>query len=181
MKPLRFLILLLTAVLVVVVGCSDESPTTGPDPSEQPMTADMSEQLGVWMKEPATSLLSCPETKTYSVTQEFGPDGGMLQIGPHVLYIPRGALLTPVTITATAPAGEHAEIRFEPHGLQFQRPTVLTMSYRNCALVQQLLPPRIVYADSGRAIVETLLTVKDGLRQTVSTTTNHFSGYLLAE
>ena len=182
MKSLRLLSALSAAVvLAVVVGCSDDSPTGPPPAAEAALIGDVSERLGWWVARPATELLSCPQTETFSVTKEIGPDGGILQVGLHTLLIPKGALLKTETISATAPAGQFAEIRFGPHGLQFERPVVLTMSYKNCGLVQQFLPPRIVYADDTRQILETLLTLPDIFRKTVSTATDHFSGYLLAE
>jgi hypothetical protein len=182
MKSLRPLSALAAAVvLAVVVGCSDDSLTAPPPPPEPALIGEVTERIGWWVSRPATDLLSCPQTETFSVSKEIGPDGGIVQVGGHTLLIPKGALLKPETITATAPAGQFAEVRFGPHGLQFERPVVLTMSYKNCGLVRQFLPPRIVYADDTRQILETLLTLPDIFRKTVSTATDHFSGYLLAE
>src|SRR5260370_42521405 len=44
----------------------------------------------------------------------IGPDGGTLQVGPHTLSVPAGALGAPVTITAGGPAGAGNPIQFQP-------------------------------------------------------------------
>jgi hypothetical protein len=104
----------------------------------------------------------------------------LLRVGPHSLYIPPGALRGVETITATAPAGRLVEVQFQPHGLQFERPATLTMSYRHCGLLGKILP-RIVYADENRNILEVLLSLPNLLTRTVSAKTDHFSSYLVAE
>ena len=91
-----------------------------------------------------------------------------------------GALKSAQRITATAPAGNVVEVEFQPHGLQFAKPTHLTMSYRDCGIVGKLLP-RIAYVDENRNILEVLLTVPNVFRQTVTGTTDHFSSYMLAD
>lgn len=61
-----------------------------------------------------------------SVTATVGAEGGILRGGGVTLSIPPGALSEPVQITMTVPAGNFYEARFAPHGLQFDRPAVLT-------------------------------------------------------
>jgi hypothetical protein len=52
-----------------------------------------------------TGLLACRPLPYASATQTIGPDGGVIQVGPHTLRIPPRALSRPITITAEAPSG----------------------------------------------------------------------------
>lgn len=181
MKPLRSFRALFAALLLVVsAACSEQTPTVAPAPApELSLTGDLSGSLTSLLP-PVKGVLECTVTESHKTTQVVGPSGGTIQVGPHSLHIPANALSSDQKITATAPAGNHVEVQFKPHGLKFNRPTYLTMSYKACGLVGQLLP-RIAYVDDNLNILEVLLTVPDVLRQTVTGTTDHFSSYMLAD
>ena len=129
-------------------------------------------------------LLACNvQTTTYG-SQWIGPSGGVLRVGPHTLVVPRGALSSYTHIRATAPKGNIVLVDFQPHGLKFQRPTVLTMSYRDCGLVGGLLGGLlldIVYVDGQQRVLEVLPSLNDLLGQRVTSPVHHFSGYALSE
>lgn len=183
MKPLlrSFRVLFAALVLTVAAACSsDTAPTLAPPPApEMSLIGDVGGVVTTLLP-PAEGLLACNVTQSYTTTKAIGPMGGTIQVGPHSLTIPPDALKSTLFITATAPKGKVVEVEFQPHGLKFQKPTTLTMSYRDCSLLGQLLP-RIVYADENHNILETLLTVPNVFRQTVTAKTDHFSSYLLAE
>ena len=193
MKPLHsFRALFAALLLVITAACSSETaPPLSPAPApELSLIGDLTGTLSGTVNTvtgtvgkllpPVSGLLECKVTESHSTTQFVGRFGGTIRVGPHSLYIPPGALNTTQRITATAPAGNLVEIQFQPHGLTFEKPTQLTMSYRDCGLVGKLLP-RIVYADDNRNILEVLLTVPNVLRQTVTGQTDHFSTDLLAD
>jgi hypothetical protein len=193
MKPMRSFRALFAALLLVVsAACSSETaPPLSPAPTPElsligdltgTLTGTVSTVTGTvsQLLPPVSGLLECKVTESYSTTQVVGPWGGTIRVGPHSLYIPAGALSSSERITATAPKGNVVEVEFQPHGLKFEKPTQLTMSYRDCGLVGKLLP-RIVYADENHNILEVLLTVPNVLRQTVTAKTDHFSTYLLAD
>jgi hypothetical protein len=126
-------------------------------------------------------VLACPTNQTYSTAKYVGPWGGMIYVGPHRLYIPPGALDRYVRITATAPAGDVTTLRFEPHGLEFDRPTLLTMSYEHCGLLSSTLPKKIVYVDGQLTILEVLPSMDAFWRREVNGKLDHFSSYAVAE
>lgn len=67
-----------------------------------------------------------------AVSQTIGPDGGTMSIpqaGMTITFAP-GAVSTPTTITATANAGGYYAYTFEPHGIQFNAPVVITQDMR---------------------------------------------------
>ena len=113
------------------------------------------------------------------MTQTVGPSGGVINVGPHRLVIPAGALAGPVQITADVPAERVNSIRFSPHGLTFAAPAQLTMSYANCTLAV-LLPKRIVYTTESLSLLEILQSLDNALQKTVSAPVDHFSRYAVA-
>lgn len=126
------------------------------------------------------NLLSCKDQKYDSVTQVVGSAGGTINVGDHKLVIPSGALGSNVTITAVAPVVPRREVRFQPEGLKFKEDAKLTLSYKGCSLVSQLLPKKIVYVDDGLNILELLLSLDSPLSQKVTGKLEHFSGYVVA-
>jgi hypothetical protein len=187
MKPLRTLTALCAALMIAFTTACDTAPTA-PAPAPElsligDLTGTVTGVLGGVLK-PVTGLLSCNVRQTYTTTRVIGRDGGTIRVGAHTLVIPRGALSSNKTITATAPKGDVVAVEFQPHGLQFAKPTILTMSYAECGLVKSVLKklsPRIVYVDDNRNILETLISLPDLLRQTVTAKTDHFSSYMVAD
>src|SRR5437870_4927562 len=138
------------ALGVLTVGSACErSPTEPPQPA-----ALSASRIGP-IERPgkprhAIVLVPCSALPDRSVTKAIGPAGGSITVGPHVLFIPAGALKRRVSITATIqfrPKGLTGKegwqvnaIGFKPK-LKFQKPAYLVMSYANCdpAYVASLL------------------------------------------
>ena len=159
--------------LAVLAGCGQlEGPTAPEPPAEEPLPGGVLNGLGA-------NLLLCTPLDNESVTQTVGPSGGVINVGPHRLEIPAGALTEPVEITAQIPGGRVNSIRLAPHGLEFAQPALLTMSYANCTLAV-LLPKRIVYTTETLSLLEILQSLDDALDETVSAPLDHFSRYAVA-
>lgn len=167
--------------LAVLLGasCADSSPTA--PAAAAPISHDDAELFG-WLGGTLqrTGLLACSPMPAATASGTFGPDGGVLRIGPHYLVIPRGALSDTVTITATAPSDSLNRVHFEPHGLQFQRSAALNLSYRNCNLLGSLAPKRIAYVDGQFNILEFLLSIDNLWTRRVTGRLDHFSDYVLS-
>jgi len=161
-----------TRVLFVValLGCGERAPT------------GLAPQALLWNLPPVTltGLVRCTPFSPESVSQTIGPLGGALAVGPHRLFIPPGALDAPVEITAIAPADTVNRIQFEPQGLTFNQPALLTMSYANCGALASLVPKRIAYTSDALAILELLPTVDVLATRTVTGPLQHFSDYAIA-
>ena len=112
--------------------------------------------------------------------KNIGPGGGTIQIGPHRLVVPAGALSTTLTIQGVAPGDNVVSVHFEPEGLRFARPARLTLSYAHCPPMPRLLPKRIAYTTDLLEIQELLGSVDDLLRKRVSARLDHFSRYAVA-
>ena len=173
MKRMRRLTAVLLVSLAAVLSClPDRSPTA---PAVPPPDASL---LGGLLQ--ATGLLQCTPLPYASTTQVVGPTGGTIQVGPHTLVIPPGALAQNVTITAVAPSATVNSVRFTPQGLHFLAPAALTMSYSNCNLLGKLLPKRIAYTDDNLNILSYLISLDNLLSKKVTGKLDHFSRYAVA-
>jgi hypothetical protein len=162
------------AVCALVFACGDPSPTA---PTTAP--APDASLIGDLLR--PTGLLRCSDLPAASVTRTIGPAGGSLTVGPHVLWIPPGALAAPTSITAKIVTGQGVNgIAFQPEGLRFQTAAALTMSYANCNLLGKLLPKRIAYTTNALQILEYLLSVDFLFSKNVTGKVNHFSEYVIA-
>ena len=173
MKAVRALAVLLL-VLLVSPSCS-QSPTSPAAPPSAPEASLVGSLLG------PTGLLKCSNLPYAQSTATIGPLGGSISAGPHTLFIPPGALLSPTTITMTAPTGLGVNaVKFQPEGLRFLTPASLRMSYSNCSLLGKLLPKRIAYTDDNLNIISYLLSLDNLLSKWVTGKVNHFSDYVVA-
>lgn len=125
-------------------------------------------------------LVQCSPLPYAATTQTIGPAGGTIQVGPHELWIPAGALWETVTITAVAPSSTVNQVRFQPDGLTFQRPAYLTMSYANCDLLGLSYVRRIAYTTDWLEIIDYLRSFDHPPSQTVTGRLEHFSVYAIA-
>jgi hypothetical protein len=124
-------------------------------------------------------FVRCEPLPRAEARKTIGPKGGTLHVGPHALEIPKGALTEEVEITARTEMGSQREVEFQPHGLQFKAPVVLTMSYDRC-IVPAWASVEVVYTDGGNRIVERHASSDDKALKAVEALTDHFSGYAVA-
>ena len=179
LKTRKRLTTFVLATVMIAAACSTEAPVSPVAPN-----------LG--LLDPVTTLIgglvkgltACPTSVSYAATKTIGTAGGTIVVGPHSFYVPSGALSSNVSITATAPAVQHAKVGFAPAGRQFAKATTLTMSYKQCGLVNGLFSKlllKIVYVDNNNNVLEVLPSVMNLLKQNVTAPVKHFSAYALAE
>lgn len=123
-------------------------------------------------------LLPCNVTTDQWNTANIGPDGGRLNVGPHSLVIPRGALRSRTQITAHAVRGNHVRVEFSPSGLQFSQPASLTLSYGACKVSGK--PVEVVYLKSDTTVTEKEPSQDYPKQKWVVGTIKHFSSYAVA-
>jgi len=169
----RLVGIILLCGLALATGCGDRMPTA-PQPA-----APSADLIGSLLG--GTGLLGCSNLPAASTTQTIGVAGGTLSVGPHKLVIPPGALAQPTAITMTLPTGLGVNaVKFQPEGLRFQKPAVLTMSYANCSLLGKLLPKRIAYTADNLQILSYLLSLDNLFSKYVTGKVSHFSSYVIA-
>jgi hypothetical protein len=143
-------------------------------------------QQAAWRREhpgekggPEIDLLRC-EPRDYDADAAIvGPNGGTLHVGAHELVIPKGALTEETLITAEAPTSSLVDVRFEPHGLQFQQPADLKLSYKGCVRPTDT-DFLVAYLGQGNQVLE--LPPSHDLRgdDEVDADIDHFSRYAIA-
>jgi len=143
-------------------------------------------ELRAWKREhkgekggPDIELLRC-EPRDYSADAAIvGPAGGILHAGLHELVIPKGALDHEELITMEAPTSSLVDVRFEPHGLQFQQPAELKLSYKGCVrpTSADLL---VAYLGQGNQVLELPPSVDVKAGDEVDADIDHFSRYAIA-
>ena len=186
MKRVRSLLALLVFGLVLMTGScsSDQSPTgvsapiTSATDSAVTINGANASLLGELLR--PTGLLKCRPLPAATASKVIGPGGGTIQVGPHSLFIPAGALDRNVTITAYAPSDDVNSVQFSPSGLDFDRSAWLTMSYANCSLLGQLLPKRIAYTSNLLNILYYILSLDNIFTRQVIGKVDHFSKYAVS-
>jgi hypothetical protein len=123
------------------------------------------------------NLLPCNVTTEQSNTASIGPAGGRLDVGPHSLVIPRGALSRQTWITGHAVRGNKVSVEFEPSGLQFAAPATLSLSYGVCKAPGKTV--KVVYLQSDK-IMETEPSRDYPKDKWVEGQIRHFSSYAVA-
>lgn len=168
------------ALAITAASCGDSSVTAPPVASLAP---DSSQADLIGILGPVTrplGLLTCRPMAPAWGSAVIGPRGGAVQVGPHVLRIPAGALDAPVTITGYAAGDDVNRVRFWPEGLEFERSAALSMSYANCDVLTWLLPKRIAYIDGSQGILYYLLSLDNFFTKTVTGKVDHFSEYAVS-
>jgi hypothetical protein len=169
------LAVLLGGTLVAAQSCGEPSGVSSRAPKPEAFLFPILEPAVHFV-----GLLTCAPLPTASVTQTVGPLGGVINVGPHTLSIPPGALLSDVSITAVAPSDSVNRVVFEPAGLEFEEPASLTMAYGNCKQAIVPFPKRIAYTDDLLVILEYIQSVDDQQTQRVTGRLDHFSSYAAA-
>ena len=183
--PAAFAALIGAFALSLAACTADVAPSAPRAPDLEPAAQEPSDLLGIDLGGTVTGLLSnltvykCSTPSFGSVTQNVGPAGGTIKIGPHSLVVPAGALDRTVAITATTKASDHVQIDFQPEGLRFALPATLRLSYEHCA--RRPLLPGVVYVDNLLSILELLPALNDLGSGRVTTRIRHFSGYAIAD
>lgn len=164
--------LALAIAVAILAGCSGRPDLTGPDQDMAPSHLLSGTVQG--------ALLSCLPMPYQMASSTIGSAGGTVQVGPHTLVIPRGALKRSTRITAEIPGDGYSSVRFGPEGLRFAKSASLTLSYAHCQGLGVLLPKKIAYTTELLSILEILRSTDDVQARTVSAPLDHFSRYAVA-
>jgi hypothetical protein len=167
------------AALVVGLGCTT-SPPTGP---EQPAAPQWRVGGGVGKAPGVLSdlLLECTPLAAERVAKQIGPEGGTVQVGPHLLEIPAGALTRKTRISAEIVPDSTSSVKFGPSGLVFATPARLTLSYAHCqGAANSLVNRRIAYTTDALQVLKLLPTADVKEKKAVAAPLDHFSRYAVA-
>jgi hypothetical protein len=163
---------LAVVTLAAAVACSDSASPTEPRSVAPPLAS--------WNSTAQTqvTVATCTVQQESWSTKQIGLLGGTIRAGGATLVVPPGALLRPVSITAHTPATASASVEFQPEGLKFIVPAILTMDYSKCKT--PLSGVTIVYVRQG-LIAEILPSrILSILLKLVVAPLSHFSSYAVA-
>lgn len=117
----------------------------------------------------------------------IGPAGGTLERDDHQLIIPAGALNQQERITFTIPRTRYLECVLEPHGLEFNVPVSLILSYDEAcgddddldesSLTMAYFNPETEIWEPIPTSVDTILNIATGSLEDIVGFTDHFSRY----
>jgi hypothetical protein len=179
-----------TAILFAA-ACGESASTTSPTASVAGASATRSLLLSPTTVQVVTR--DVPLSNPVSTSKVIGILGGSLSLSGTGLrvVVPPLALTTSTRITVTAVAGKDVAYEFEPHGIRFVVPLVVTQDLAGTSAYNSgLLQPGIVAGyfandsdllSDGTALVSELLdTTLSLLNHSATFTVFHFSGYLIA-
>jgi hypothetical protein len=126
-----------------------------------------------------TQLLRCEPRDYQAEAAIIGPHGGTLHVGEHELVIPAGALDHEELIVGEAPTSSLVDVSFAPHGLQFQKPAELKLSYKGC-VVPTDSDLFVAYLGQANKVLELPPSHDDKFDGVVNADIEHFSRYALA-
>lgn len=190
----------------LVVGCTDRITSVRESPAAQPTNSLLGGLLGGVLGTVGSllnivvSLVTRPATLQNDIVWSFyaGPGGTVSSNSTAGLSIavPPGALSQTVKITVTVKAGNVYNYQFQPQGLQFALPVVVTQNVSNNSLLESLLGGLLGTSNNIRGAYYSASTLQydpttgqatvNELEPTtaipgyVSFKIKHFSGYTLA-
>lgn len=181
----------LIAVATIVACGGEQALLVSPQLDGAPPLGVVSDPQGAPVH-PVSRDLALAKDESWSF--DVGPAGTMVRHPSTGLTIsvPAGAVAASTRITVVALRGAPLAYRFEPHGLQFARPLVLTQSLQGLRLGGSLSVPRLFagyFADdslatdaaTGDARVREILPVQIDVRgHNAVLFVHHFSGYTVA-
>jgi hypothetical protein len=177
------------AASTLLVSCSDHTLTN-------PTVSGSTAQRNV-LGSPATVGVvtrDVPLQTSQSASATIGAFGGSLRLpgAGLTVIVPPFAVASPTRMTVTAVAGNQVAYEFEPHGIHFVVPLVVTQNLNGTSALSDGLLPKPVYGAyfaslsdldplGGTALVSELLNTSVSLlTRTATFPVFHFSGYLIA-
>lgn len=174
MKASRFF--QVAAAAAVFVACAAPE-IVGP-------AADDATQIRAAEGSPAI-LVECPTSQSFTESALVTPLGGVVSVAGMAISIPAGALLSDAIVTVTVPASRYVEVDISVAGAEhflFALPVTVTLSYARCTRNDvNLAQLSAWYIDSRtKQPLEKMPSVDNKLLRTVTFTTDHLSGYAVA-
>jgi hypothetical protein len=166
---------LLLALAAGLTACSE--PTTAPPLDESEPSLNVV---------PTSGLIECRRTRSQTRSAVLGPLGGVLSLGGHMIIVPPDALGALALVSIRQPASRFVEVEVRVNGqphFQFAKPLTLVLDYSRCRRSIIGRGPLTVWHinPATKAFIEDMHGLDDRATRTVSFTTDHFSGYAVAQ
>jgi hypothetical protein len=181
------LALVITAFVGALTACSDIStrPEEGgvrPDTTQRQDTASPPDTTGVSQRR----LIECPTTQTSTNSGLLGVLGGTIAAAGTSISLPAGSVVLGTLIRVTVPASTYMEIDVTANDLAsflFLRPVTITIDYSRCPTSVTAGKTLTVWHinTQTKALIENMNGVNDPVQRKMSFTTDHLSGYAIAQ
>jgi hypothetical protein len=180
------LALAITVFGFALMGCSEATrPEEGgvrPDTTQRPDTAQAPDTSGIAQRR----LIECPAMQASTNFGLLGVLGGTVAAAGSSISLPAGSLLLGTLIRLTVPASTYMEIDVTADNLVsfiFQRPVTITIDYSRCHTSVTAGKTLTVWHinTQTKVLLENMHGVNDPLQRKISFTTDHLSGYAIAQ
>lgn len=168
------------AFVALAAGLTACSEPTAPTPSAAARP--------LFFEPDKAALIQCPSDISQTTSALLGVLGGEISIGGTRVIIPPDAL--PLfglsLVTLTVPPSKYVEIEVRVNGLphfQFTQPVTVVIDYSRCTRSDIDRSPLRVWNINPltKTFLEDMGGVDDKVARTVTFTTDHFSGYAIAQ
>lgn len=173
--------------IFTLAACSDVStrPEEGgvrPDTTGNQGTVQTPDTTGISQRR----LIECPTTQTSTNSGLIGVLGGTVAAAGTSISLPANAVLLGTLIRVTVPASTYMEVDVTADGLLsfvFQRPVTITIDYSRCPASVTAGKTLTVWHinTQTKVLIENMNGVNDPVQRKISFTTDHLSGYAIAQ
>jgi hypothetical protein len=178
----------LVIAALALLGCSDVAtrPDSGkvvPDTTQGPGTTPTPDTTGIAQRR----LIECPTNQAPAASGLITPLlGGTITAAGSSISIPAGSVLTATVIDLTVPASTYMEIDIKANGLLtvlFLKTVTVTIDYSRCpasATQGKTLSVWLINTQT-KALLVNMNGVNDPVARRITFTTDHLSGYAIAQ
>jgi hypothetical protein len=173
--------LALALASLALVGCSDVA--TRPDSGRlDPDTTQVPDTTGIQQRR----LIECPINQTSASDALIGVLGGTVAAAGTSISLPAGSVLTATLIRVTVPASTYMEVDITANDLLaflFLKTVTVTIDYSRCPTsVTQGKTLTVWHINTQtKALIENMSGVNDPVQRRMTFTTDHLSGYAIAQ
>ena len=164
------------ALAAALTACSE--PTTAPTSDASPPSLNETQTT--------SGLLECRRTLFDFTWGLLGPLGGLISLDGHSISVPPLALDRLALVTLRTPSTRFVEIEARVNGrdhFEFGQPVTVTLDYSRCQPWHIGPEPLTVWQidPDTKAFIRDMGGVDDRANRRITFTTDHFSGYAVAQ
>jgi hypothetical protein len=180
----RFLCALTLGLAFAVTGCSD---VTRPPAGGINTPPDTNTAPGDTTPQPSSpQLIQCPTTQTATSSGLVSILGGTITAAGTSISLPAGSLLSVTLIKVTVPASTYMEVDITANDLAsflFQSAVTVTIDYSRCPTSVTAGKTLTVWHinPQTKELLTNMAGVNDAALRRITFTTDHLSGYAIAQ
>lgn len=168
-----------------IAGCSDVS-TRPPDGGVVTPSDTNVVPTDTSTRPTSPQLIQCPTTQTATSSGLITPLGGIITAAGTSISLPIGSLLSATVIQVTVPASTYMEVDITANDLAsfaFQSAVTITIDYSRCPTSVTVGKTLSVWQidPQTKQLLTNMRGVNDAALRRITFTTDHLSGYAIAQ